>query len=243
MLPPPNGPLGKEVGDKLTFTDDWGRSFEVQIVATVANSILQGSLLIDESAFASKYPTEPGYRYFLAELSSERMKDFTSSMTRSLDNYGMALTPASQKLDTLNTIQNTYLSVFQLLGGLGLILGSAGLGIIVLRNIFERRAELALMLCTGFTRKAIQRFVLIEQGNLLLTALVIGIGASLVSIIPILASPARLVPITTLLLTLSGGSAERSLLHLVRSQMGAPRQLARLPSQRIKTAEVNGQIC
>jgi len=41
-------------------------------------------------------------------------------------------------------VQNTYLGTFQILGGLGLLLGSAGLGIVVLRNVLERRGELGV---------------------------------------------------------------------------------------------------
>jgi hypothetical protein len=36
-------------------------------------------------------------------------------------------------LAEFNTVENTYLSIFQVLGGLGLLLGSAGLGIVVAR--------------------------------------------------------------------------------------------------------------
>jgi len=46
-------------------------------------------------------------------------------------------------------VQNTYLNTFQVLGALGLLLGSAGLGVVVLRNVLERRAELAAMLATA----------------------------------------------------------------------------------------------
>ncbi len=43
------------------------------------------------------------------------------------------------------TVQNTYLSAFQLLGTLGLLLGTIGLGISQLRGAMERRSELAAM--------------------------------------------------------------------------------------------------
>ena len=45
------------------------------------------------------------------------------------------LTPAPVRLNQFNAVQNTYLGTFQVLGGLGLLLGSAGLGIVVLRRV------------------------------------------------------------------------------------------------------------
>ena len=56
---------------------------------------------------------------------------------------GLEVNLAAVRLDEFNAVQNTYLQIFQLLGGLGLLLGSVGLGVVVLRNALERRAELA----------------------------------------------------------------------------------------------------
>ena len=52
--------------------------------------------------------------------------------------FGAMIKEASeseQKVAELNAVQNTYLQTFQILGGLGLLLGSAGLGVVVLRNV------------------------------------------------------------------------------------------------------------
>ena len=57
---------------------------------------------------------------------------------------GLELTPATKRLAAFNAVQNTYLSTFQILGGLGLVLGSVGLGLVVMRNVFERRGELGM---------------------------------------------------------------------------------------------------
>jgi hypothetical protein len=43
--------LGKTIGDDLIYLDSAGREFKVRIVGAVANSILQGNLLISEKTF------------------------------------------------------------------------------------------------------------------------------------------------------------------------------------------------
>ena len=63
--------------------------------------------------------------------------------------------PTVARRNAFNAVQNTYLGTFQILGGLGLLLGSAGLGIIVLRNVLERRGELGLLLAVGFRPRAL----------------------------------------------------------------------------------------
>src|SRR6185503_8389871 len=57
--------LHKKVGDTIDYTDERGRNFKLRLVGAVANSILQGSLIIDEAEFIKRFPSESGYRMFL----------------------------------------------------------------------------------------------------------------------------------------------------------------------------------
>ena len=75
------------------------------------------------------------------------------------------------------------------LSGLGFIIGTIGLGIILLRNVQERRQELALLLSLGFGRKQIFRIVFAENFYLLVTGFCIGLLAAIVGILPSLLSP------------------------------------------------------
>jgi ABC-type antimicrobial peptide transport system permease subunit len=59
---------------------------------------------------------------------------------------------AAERLQSFNEVENTYLDVFTLLGGLGVILGVAGLGILLLRNVRDRKGEIATCLAIGFRR-------------------------------------------------------------------------------------------
>ncbi|MHC4061851.1 MAG: FtsX-like permease family protein, partial [Planctomycetota bacterium] len=102
-----------------------------------------------------------------------------------------------------SAVENTYLSIFQLLGGFGLILGSVGLGLIVLRNVLDRRGELGMLRAVGFSRAAIKRMVFYEHAGLMLTGLVCGVVAALVAVSPALKSPRAGVPYLSLALTIA----------------------------------------
>jgi ABC-type antimicrobial peptide transport system permease subunit len=105
-------------------------------------------------------------------------------------------------LAAFNAVQNTYLDTFQVLGGLGLLLGSVGLGVVVLRNVVERRGELAVLLAMGFRPRLVRRMVLLEHGVLLLLGLCLGIGAAVAAVLPALLSPGVQISYGTLALTL-----------------------------------------
>ena len=159
--------LGKKIGDTIDYTDEQGRAFKLRLVGAVANSILQGSLLIDEAEFTRRFPGESGYRMFLMDAPSNSVAQVSATLSRALQDAGLELTPSAQRLNEFNAVQNTYLGTFQILGGLGLLLGSAGLGVVVLRNVLERRGELGLLVAVGFRRRLLQRLVLSEHGALL----------------------------------------------------------------------------
>jgi ABC-type antimicrobial peptide transport system permease subunit len=194
--------LGKKVGDTIDYVDEQGRAFKVRLVGAVANSILQGSLLIDEAEFVKRFPGESGYRMLLIDAPSNSVTQVSATLSRALQDVGLELTPAAERLNAFNAVQNTYLGTFQILGGLGLLLGSAGLGVVVLRNVLERRGELGLLVAVGFRRRALQRLVLSEHGALLILGLGIGIAAASVAVLPAILSPGTQLPYASLGLTL-----------------------------------------
>jgi len=195
--------LGKKVGDTIDYADDRGRTFKLRLVGAVANSILQGSLLIDEAEFTRRFPGESGCRMFLVDAPSNTVSRVSATLTRALQDAGLELTPAARRLNEFNAVQNTYLGTFRALGGLGLLLGSAGLGVVVLRNVLERRGELGLLAAVGFRRRLLQRLVLIEHGVLLGLGLSLGMTAAAVAVLPAILAPGTPLPWGSLVLTLA----------------------------------------
>ncbi len=195
--------MGKKVGDTIDYVDERGQPFKVRIVGAVANSILQGQLIIDEAEFVKRFPGESGYRMFLVDAPSNAVAQVSATLSRALQDVGLELTPAPQRLAQFNAVQNTYLGTFQVLGGLGLLLGSVGLGIVVLRNVLERRGELAVLMAVGFRKRTLQRLLLIENGALLVVGLALGMIAAAVAVAPALFSASAQLPYASLALTLA----------------------------------------
>ena len=101
-------------------------------------------------------------------------------------------------------VQNTYLSTFQALGGFGLVLGTIGLTAVLLRNVWERRGELALLRALGFSRHALGLMVLAENAGLLCAGLVAGLLSATLAIAPHIAARPASIPWLSLGATLVG---------------------------------------
>ena len=192
----------KKLGDTIDYTDENGNMFKIQFVGQIADSIMQGNLIIPESDFVRRFPSESGYRVFLVDNPGERTQEVSNELNVALANHGFEWVTTTQRLSELNAVQNTYLQTFQVLGGLGLLIGSLGLGIVVLRNVQERKSELALLRAVGFEKSAIKRFILSEYLGLLISGLFIGTAAASLAVLPTMLSPTADVPYTLLSATL-----------------------------------------
>src|SRR6185503_8595985 len=111
--------------------------------------------------------------------------------------YGFDATNTEEKLAAYHAVENTYLSTFQTLGALGLLLGTLGLGIILVRNVIERRAELATLRAFGFQRKQLGWLVFIESAFLLLVGILSGGSSAAVAVLPHLLSRSPDLPVVS----------------------------------------------
>ena len=143
------------VGAKYQINDGRGEPFETEVVGLLAGSVLQGSVLMSQRDFLKYFPDASGYRFFLIDAPQADEARVHDALEKTLGDFGFDAEPAAQRLAEYYSVQNTYLSTFQSLGGLGLLLGTFGLAAVQLRNVVQRRSELALLCAAGFRRALI----------------------------------------------------------------------------------------
>jgi ABC-type antimicrobial peptide transport system permease subunit len=179
--------LKKRVGDTLAYRDELGGEFLIRVVGVLPMrlSLFDGSLLISDDSFTRLFPSEPGFRAFLVDAGDEPAPDLARRMNRDLEQYGMQAVLAVDRLREFHAVESTYLAMFLVLGGLGLVLGAGGLGVVVLRNGFERRQEFALLDALGFEKAKILWIVLGENAGLAAAGILVGVAAAAVSIVPV----------------------------------------------------------
>ena len=196
--------LKKSAGDTFDYQDDRGATFKVKLAATVSGSILQGSVIIAESQFIEKFPSQGGYRFFLIDCPPDKIEAVRAELSRALADRGLQITPAAARLAEFQAVENTYLSIFQALGGLGLLLGSGGLAVVVARNVLERRREFGLLEAVGFRPRQLRHLVFAEHGWLIVCGLGIGAASALVAVWPSLRERAGGFPYEEMTLLMAG---------------------------------------
>jgi hypothetical protein len=122
----------------------------VRVVAALRPGLFQSELLTAEKHFLKAFPEDDGFGFFLFDVPPGREVAVTEALEKHLSDYGFDVEEAAARLLAFHRVENTYITTFQTLGLLGLLLGTVGLATVLLRNALERRRELALLRAVGF---------------------------------------------------------------------------------------------
>jgi hypothetical protein len=178
--------LHLNVGDVMTV-DHANGPLKLRIVAALSDSIFQSELLMSEKNFLRLFPSEEGYRMFLVDVPNRQQAAAVSTVLEErLSDFGFDAVSTEERLANFHRVENTYLSTFQLLGGLGLALGTLGMAAVLLRNVFERRKELALLRAVGYNSSHFATMVITENVLMLVCGLVVGFVCALLAIAPVI---------------------------------------------------------
>ena len=177
--------LSGKPGARMTIRDGNDLPVTLEVVGLLKNSMLQGDLLVSNEVFRQIFPGSSGASLFLIRAPQpEAVAELPAVLESQLVDYGFDVTEAEERLARFLAVQNTYLSTFQSLGGLGLLLGTIGLAVVQLRSVLERRGELALLQAIGFGRRRVIALVLLENLALLGLGLATGGAAALLALVP-----------------------------------------------------------
>jgi len=174
--------VGVEKGALLDYVDGSGKAFKIKLVGMLPMrlSVFQGTLLIAEEQFVSAFPAEEGYRMFLFDGAGG------PPAVRKHDRAGLNMVSSVDRLMEFYAVESTYLAMFLVLGALGLVVGSLGVGVVVLRNVQDRRAEIALLGAVGYSMTTVRKLLFMEHGLLLLAGFGVGVLSAAVAMVPAL---------------------------------------------------------
>lgn len=188
--------LHKSLGDEIVLTQG-PRPVRLRLVAALKDSVFQGELLMSDENFIRLFPEQQGYRFLMIDVPAAKAAEVSASIERGAGDLGADAVPTAARLAEFHAVENTYLSTFQTLGGLGLLVGTVGLAAVLLRNVLERRRELALLRAVGYGRGHLFAIILSENAVLLGWGLAAGALSALVAVAPAAIERGARLPLTT----------------------------------------------
>lgn len=180
--------LKKRKGDTLIVKTESGQTVNIIIAGGLKSSVFQGYIIIGLEKFARHFPSVSGSSVFLIRGNPDLSDSYIDLLNTRFENWGITLQPAGDKLASFFSVTNTYLSVFTVLGGFGMILGIIGLGFVLIRNYNLRKKEFALMMAVGFSESSIRRTIFREQILILAAGVLTGLVSAIIATLPSLGS-------------------------------------------------------
>jgi len=173
--------LHLRVGDEMEMMDERGHSFRIRIAAVVDNWMFQGSLMADRAHLAHRFPSRRGDGVFLIEPTAEGAVEAVDTR---LSDHGVVLQRSVTVLEGYRTVERTFMLIFGVLGGLGVVLAVLGVVVLFYRRIMDGARDVALLEALGFAPDHARRLVVAEMSSLMAMGMVCGVAATLVSLLP-----------------------------------------------------------
>ena len=175
--------------------DDNGRPLRLRVVASLRDSLLQGEFIMAEAAFLRIFPAQQGYGLLLVDAPAPMAAAVVSMAEDALVDFGGDARLTRERLDEYHRVENTYLSTFQTLGALGLLLGTVGVAAVLLRNVLERRRELALLGAVGYGPPHFLLMAFVENVMLVGGGLLVGGACAWIAVAPALVERGARAPV------------------------------------------------
>jgi hypothetical protein len=175
--------LKSGLGGTVSIQDEQGTEVQLRIVALLQDSAFQGELFIGSSEFRTLFPRQEGFANLLIDPNGHA-DAVRQLLLAAFSDRGITVETTREKVQSYLQVENTYLSTFQALGGLGLLLGTIGLAAIMFRNVLERRRELALLRAVGYDARRVSIVIVAEAALLLGAGLAVGAGCAALAVAP-----------------------------------------------------------
>src|SRR3989454_1131217 len=166
-------------GDHIRAFDAAGRTVNLTIVGVLEQALqFTSGVFVDQSVVRGVFPTEERYTaYFFQMASGVDVAAFRADLERTFFVYGLQTIDIREQIGQAFGASQEVLTLMQAYLGIGLLVGIAGLAVITLRAVVERRTQIGALRAIGFTRGMVLATFLVEIA--LIAVLGIGIGVAL----------------------------------------------------------------
>lgn len=166
----------RQLGDEFEMPFG-GRMVTLRLVGLIRGGLFSGQLLMDGDALRGVMRSEPGYSVHFVEVPRGAESE-ARKMLAPLRDYGFAIEDTARIVASVRSVQELYMTLFVVLGALGLLLGVGGSVVVLVRDALLRQGELALLQAVGLGRAQTAAALLVSHLAPLAAGVVVGMAAA-----------------------------------------------------------------
>ncbi len=163
-------------GDRIRAFDAAGRVVNLTIVGVLEQALqFTSGVFVDQSVVQAAFPAQERYTaYFFQMAPGVDVSAFRADLERVFFAYGLQTIDIREEIGRAFDASQEVLTLMEAYLSIGLLVGIAGLAVITLRAVVERRTQIGALRAIGFTRRMVLSMFLLEIA--LIAVLGIGIG-------------------------------------------------------------------
>lgn len=170
-------------GDTITVVDPLtGSSVEREVIAKVENDFaFSGVYLSKHSLRRTLSQASPSRFYLKAGGSVAELETLVTRLQGRLVANGVDASSFRSLVELVQNISLQFLRLMQAYLALGLLVGIAGLGVVMVRAVRERRREVGVLRALGFLSHQVRRAFVLESGFVAFEGIVVGMVLALIT--------------------------------------------------------------
>src|SRR2546426_6038843 len=175
---PPTGSRTPEVGDllQLFYKPSPGITLSKNVtVAGVVNGVFFSGIVATSGLLKDSFGVGTGQLGFMKVSSGVDPTAVSIILKKDFARLGMQPLAIAVVIGTFVQIGQSFLGIFEAFLALGLVVGIAGLGIISIRSVVERRKEIGVLRAIGYRKNMVLSAFLLENSYVALLGILIGI--------------------------------------------------------------------
>jgi putative ABC transport system permease protein len=177
---PPSSTL--EVGDKIHAYDRFsGKEATLTVAGKMDSDFLFSGPFVGKQFLHSFSVDVTPSRHYVAVKPGADPEVVAERLTADLITYGVDADTFENHISAELSQQKGFLSLMQGYLGLGLIIGIAGLGVVMVRAVRERRRQIGMLRAMGFPSRVVRQAFLVESAFLAVQGVVMGTVLALVT--------------------------------------------------------------
>ncbi len=173
--------LAVNVSEHLHIRNIHGQEAKVQVIGILNTDLISG-IFTNEHFLASAFNITNKTVFAIALKERDQAGEVAKHLEKEFLSYGLRTIVLKDLLESIVSIASNIMNLMQVFLGLGLIVGIAGLAIVALRAVTERRREIGMLRALGFQKKMVLSSFIIETSYIslfgILLGVLLGIGVS-----------------------------------------------------------------
>ncbi len=178
---PPTGEVAP--GETIGVIDPAsGRTSELTVAGVIESDwLFNGVMVGDPFARGFLGPLAVVNRHYVAPLAGQDPGALADALTGRLIDHGVDARTFRSIVDESLAGNRSFFGLMQGFLALGLLIGIAGLGVVMVRAVRERRRQIGMLRAMGFPGPTVRRAFLVEAAFVATQGIVIGLGLGLVT--------------------------------------------------------------